>query len=404
MKTVVGLYDEFVQASRVVEALVDEGYSREDISLLTADPSGEYARQVAAQGVAVTDTTADSAVGGAVSGGLLGGAIGVVLGLGALAIPGIGPVIAAGPIVAGLTGAGIGVVTGGVLGALVDWGVPHEEATYYYEGVRRGGTLVVVKAADDHVDDIADLMDDYHPVDVQRRSAYWRAEGWTGTSETTEAYTADKFTDFDRQRERYAAYDEDAFYDYEPSYYTHYQTNYSTRNYPYTYYTPAYRYGYTLGTEDRYRDYSDWTTLEPIARRDWETQNDTVWDDIKEAVRHAWNEVKDEWNDATDEVDDMLDTGLYDKYEPAYRQHYTTNFGRYGRDYTYYAPAYRYGYTLANEYQDYDDWTRLEPVARRDWEAEHDTLWDDIKDAVRHGWNEVRKEWHQMKTGTAETW
>lgn len=402
MRTIVALYDDFARASEAVEALVSAGYDRDNISVLTADPSGEYANQLQAQ--KTSDEVAENAAAGAVSGGALGGAIGVILGLGALAIPGIGPVVAAGPLVAGLVGAGVGAVTGGILGTLVDWGVPREEAAYYYEGVRRGGALVVVTAISNQVDSISEILDDYDPVNIKRRSAYWRDEGWMGYQDEEEAYTATELGDRDLDRQRYTAYEDDSYYDYEPAYYRHYQANYGATNYPYSYYTPAYRYGYSLSNDEQYRDYDDWTTLEPVARRNWEAENDTVWDDVKDAVRQGWNELRAEWNEMMADRGGFMNVGLYDRYETAYRRHFNSNYERHGRDYDYYAPAYRYGYVLANDYREYDNWLTLEPVARRDWEKEHDTLWDDVKDAVQHGWEQVRGERHEVTTKAADPW
>jgi hypothetical protein len=123
MKTVVGLFDNFTEAQRVLQALIDGGYSRTDISLVAADREGKYADELygrTTEGEVETDA-GSSAVAGAVGGGLLGGAAGLVVGLAALTIPGLGPVIAAGPLASALVGAGVGIVTGGVLGALVGW-------------------------------------------------------------------------------------------------------------------------------------------------------------------------------------------------------------------------------------------------------------------------------------------
>src|SRR5262245_53436597 len=151
MKTIVALYDDLNEARRVVEDLVNNGVDREDISLMAGDPHGNYASELAVP-ESTANEAADGAAVGAVGGAVVGGLGGILLGLGALAIPGLGPVIAAGPIVAGLVGAGIGAAAGGLVGALVGWGVPEEEAAYYTEGVRRGATLVSVRSPDMMVD------------------------------------------------------------------------------------------------------------------------------------------------------------------------------------------------------------------------------------------------------------
>src|SRR5215207_8602808 len=150
-KTIVGLFDDVNEAHRVVQELIDAGVDRNKISIVANDVKGEY-KQYRADG----SSAAEGAGAGAVGGGVLGGVIGLLVGIGALAIPGIGPVLAAGPLVSALgaagaatvTGAGIGAVAGGLVGALIGAGVPEEHAHVYTEGVRRGGTLVTVNADD----------------------------------------------------------------------------------------------------------------------------------------------------------------------------------------------------------------------------------------------------------------
>ncbi|MFN8455339.1 MAG: YsnF/AvaK domain-containing protein [Anaerolineae bacterium] len=193
-KTIVGLYDDFGTAQEVVEELVDAEFPRENISIVANDASGQYGNQLGT----TTDTT-DEGMGGAGTGAgigaVLGGVGGLLVGLGALAIPGIGPVIAAGPLVSALVsagvGAGVGALAGGLVGALVDVGVPEEEAGYYAEGVRRGGALVTVNTADDRVAEALSIMEDYDPVDIEQRASEWQQSGWSGfdATRTTPAST-----------------------------------------------------------------------------------------------------------------------------------------------------------------------------------------------------------------------
>jgi len=196
-KTVVGLFDTAAEAQSVVQELVNSGFQRNDISLVANDAKGEYAasRAVGATG----SSTAEGAGAGAVGGGVLGGVLGLLVGVGALAIPGIGPVLAAGPLAAALgaagastvVGAGIGAAAGGIIGALVGAGIPEEDAGFYAEGIRRGGTLVMVKASDDMAQRAYDAMRRYGAVDVDERSGSWRQSGWKGfdPNDTTYAGT-----------------------------------------------------------------------------------------------------------------------------------------------------------------------------------------------------------------------
>ena len=122
-----------------MNALVDDGFPSNDVSVLMADQ--ESTREFAHH----KDTKApEGATAGATTGGVIGGTLGVLLGLGSLAIPGVGPLIAAGPIVAGLAGLGAGGAVGGLLGALVGMGIPEYEAKRYDGHVKDGGVLLSV--------------------------------------------------------------------------------------------------------------------------------------------------------------------------------------------------------------------------------------------------------------------
>lgn len=303
MKTVVGMFDDLSDAHEVVQDLMDAGFTRDDVSLVAHDRSSEYGTYLDRD---VDDDVAESTATGAIAGGAIGGLAGLLVGLGALTIPGIGPVVAAGPIVAGLTGAGIGAAAGGIFGALVGWGIPESEAELYAEGVRRGGTIVAVRAPENQVERAVAIMADYDPVDIQRRSSYWHEEGWTGYDAGAEPLTA---AQIDRELSRYDRYgvqsdvdygeyeeeeydfDEDQYDALEPSFRRHYETNYRGNEYAYNQHQPAYRYGYDLATDYRYRD-RPWDEVEPEAQRRWEEVNEGTWEEFKESVRHGWEELK----------------------------------------------------------------------------------------------------------------
>ena len=403
MKTIVGLYDNMKDAEQAITALVQAGFDRADISLMAAEqatdePHGAtvYGRATNGDTVAMTtDTTAadvattgeqmaSDVTTGAVTGGVVGGLTGVLLGLGVLAIPGFGPVLAAGPLVAGLAGAGIGAAVGGLVGALVSWGVPAEEAELYAEGVRRGNILVGVKTEDELAQQAVNVMNNYGPVDVQRRSEYWRASGWNGYDPNAAAWAKN---DIEVDSRRYSSYLD--YSAYSPAFREHYQTAYGASGRDYTQYDPAYRFGYTLAGDKRYDSYDTWDEMEADARSAWESGENAAqgaWDDFKDAVCRGWEEVKDTLDMEADYAD----------FETGYRQHYQTTFGSSGRDYDWYSPAYRYGYTLAGDerWDEYETWEELEAEARRDWESRaNDGLggtWDDFKDAIRRGWEDVK--------------
>jgi hypothetical protein len=136
---VFGIYKSAEQAERAVDSLIAAGYASSSISVLLPDSRStkEFAHEKdtkAPEGTAVGVTT----------GGVVGGTLGVLAGIGALAIPGVGPLIAAGPIMAGLAGLGVGGAVGGLVGALVGMGIPEYEAKRYEGQVKNGGTLLSV--------------------------------------------------------------------------------------------------------------------------------------------------------------------------------------------------------------------------------------------------------------------
>ena len=181
-KTVIGLMDNIGEAQAVVRDLVAIGIRRDDIGFMANEkdtiPSSEHLNE--SEG----STAASGALAGAGTGAAVGGLAGLALALAPLAIPGIGPIVAAGPIAAALTGAGIGAVAGGLIGGLARLGVPEEEAHYYAEGVRRGGILVTVAAEDEAQADLAvDVMKRHGAVDIDERATEWKKQGWTGRFE-----------------------------------------------------------------------------------------------------------------------------------------------------------------------------------------------------------------------------
>jgi hypothetical protein len=136
-KAVIGLVASQPQAESIVNELQREGFSNNDISALFPDKKGtrDFAHE--------QNTKApEGAVAGASAGGAIGGTIGLLAGIGAIAIPGVGPFIAAGPIMAALSGAAAGAAVGGLTGALVGMGIPELEAKQY-EGKVKGGNILL---------------------------------------------------------------------------------------------------------------------------------------------------------------------------------------------------------------------------------------------------------------------
>jgi hypothetical protein len=142
-KSVFAIANTRSQAESIVSELKDAGYSNNDISVLFPDEgtTRDFAHE--------TNTKApEGAVTGATTGGIIGGALGWIAGIGALAIPGVGPFIAAGPIVAALSGIGLGAAVGGITGALIGMGIPEIEAKRYEGKIRKGNLLISVHTED----------------------------------------------------------------------------------------------------------------------------------------------------------------------------------------------------------------------------------------------------------------
>ena len=136
---VFGIYSSLASADNATDALVRAGFPASDISALLPDNLGtkEIGTQKATKGP-------EGAATGAGSGAVLGGALGLLAGIGAIAIPGVGPFIAAGPIMAALAGMGVGGAVGGVTGALIGLGIPEYEAKRYEGRIQKGGILLSV--------------------------------------------------------------------------------------------------------------------------------------------------------------------------------------------------------------------------------------------------------------------
>jgi len=180
MKTLVGTYDSIQVAHDVSNDLINAGYSRNDISIVANDKNNEYAGYIGDGFVNSANDSGEEVAKGVGIGAAIGGLGGLLVGLGALAIPGVGPVIAAGPLLAALTGAGVGAVTGGIVGALADLGIPDEEAEIYSEGLRRGNILVIAQVPDTSASAVTRMMERPGLVDIHREAETWRSSGWKG--------------------------------------------------------------------------------------------------------------------------------------------------------------------------------------------------------------------------------
>jgi uncharacterized protein (TIGR02271 family) len=174
MPNVIGVFDNSSQAQAAVERMINAGIDRDQISLVSRDAEHDKNRDE------TTEHTSGAGKGAGI-GAALGGIGGLIAGIAGLAIPGVGPIIAAGPIAAAiggmLGGAGLGAAAGGLIGALTDMGVPEEDARHYEDQVRQGKSLVTVRADNDNeADRASNIMQVQGAVDVEGQSSHGNVE------------------------------------------------------------------------------------------------------------------------------------------------------------------------------------------------------------------------------------
>ena len=333
-KVVVGLFDEQSQAREAIEVLIESGIDCDRISIIVGDTAGEYTSYPEA-GKTAEATGPGPTAKGMMAGGALGGLGGVLLGLGTLMIPGVGPVLAAGPLIAGLLGAGTGVAAGGLIGSLAAVGISKEEAETYAEEVRRGETLVMVTARDDEVDRVSNVLDDYGAIDVEEHASRWHEE-------KREAGRGENVIPTMREESRMGK---------SPG------ERRCSRVYSYT--MTGQEAGEVHVGEERasYEQY-------PVDRP-WKAT------DIEAKERRK-----------------KIDIG-YKAERESFREHCENLFAREGGRFADYESAYRYGYMVGSSGTDAGrDWNDVEHEFQSRWEQEHQNegAWERVREAVHCGW------------------
>jgi uncharacterized protein (TIGR02271 family) len=365
-KTLVGLYDTFTDAEGVVQDLVKHDFSRSDIHLAT---------QSATHAAGRTADPADAREAKWGSGGT------------------------------------------DLMEELTERGVPVQEASAYAEGVRRGGTLVVVNASDNEAERGIEIMQQLHTVDIDERVAQWREEGWSYAPSSAVPQTAAEVSQQERSRARQQRADAEE------------RT------------IPVVEEELSVGKREvergrvrihsrveerpveesvRLREERVIVERHPVdrpaadadlqaAREETIEMTETVEEPVVSKRARVVEEVTvhKEAQERTETVRgtvhrtdvDVEQTGGspttasrgFEAYLGDFRQHHTTTFAGSGTYYEAYEPAYRYGYDLGtNERSRGRDWAALEGEARRDWEARQPGTWERFKDAIRYGWDKVR--------------
>ena len=190
--TISRLYDNHNDAQQAVQRLEATGVPHADISMVANNSDSWFNtdKKVDRDRDGVDDRAEGAGKGAGIGAGV-GGAAGLLAGLGLLAIPGLGPVVAAGWLAATAVGAAAGAATGGIVGALTQAGVSEEDAHSYAEGVRRGGTLVSARVADQERARLDTVLNE-SAVNLTDRSAAWQKAGWKSFDAGSKPYGAEE--------------------------------------------------------------------------------------------------------------------------------------------------------------------------------------------------------------------
>jgi uncharacterized protein (TIGR02271 family) len=329
---------------------------------------------------------------------------------------------------AALTGAGIGAVTGGLIGALVDLGIPEEDAHLYSEGLRRGNILVIAQVADHRANEASRIMQRSGLLDIHQQADTWRSEGWEGypatattTSQTnmrrddrmdttpsrrstegTEVRTGatrtgDNEETFEVVQEevkigkrtvegggvrvhshvREVPVEEEVHLREE-------HVNVERR--------PVNRPARAGDLESFKEGTIEMTerSEEAVISKDARVVEEVV---VSKDVNERTERVHDTVRRTEVEVERMGNGNAradFDQYDNDFRTHFQKTYGSRGVSYDRFQPAYRYGYGLRSDQRFQGrQWNEIERDVRRDWESHNQGPWEDFKDAVQHGWNRM---------------
>jgi hypothetical protein len=196
MKTVAAVFPSLSEAREVCRDLEHIGVPREAISLIAGNDASRHDEYLEKARDASTSTEAAAA-----SSASFGGGMGILAMLIALSIPGVGPIVALGPMLTVLAAMGIGAAAGGLIGAFRNMGISHEEAPLYEEAVRRGAVMVVVIVDDRFEGDAAAVMSRHGARDVRDEADTWGHTGWSGPAHDPHPYVSDSAKDrFEKDR------------------------------------------------------------------------------------------------------------------------------------------------------------------------------------------------------------
>ena len=276
--TTTGLFDSFSNVVRAIDILRGCGFSHDEISVIThKNETNERLSHAAVRPNNTIDkrrlilpTDLDTFVGEERS----------------LFVRGVGWVAAAGPLAFILVETIDETQSGDLMDALIAFDVSDEEAEYYAEGVRRGGTLLAVTAANRLAERAEDVLLLHGAVDTHQRRMRRRQQGWNNFS-LTSALSHVANTEWERRwqaEERKPGRDWNS---YDKDFRSHFYLFYSDGELPYEHYASAYRYGYQLASDQRY-DKKDWYEIETHAQQAWERQYATIWGTVADAASYGF--------------------------------------------------------------------------------------------------------------------
>ncbi|HEX7021566.1 MAG TPA: YsnF/AvaK domain-containing protein [Trueperaceae bacterium] len=356
-KTVIGLFDHLSQARRAVDDLVDNGFDRDTIDLVANASPEDFDRYLGNEGTNVRDATPDR-------------------------------------------GQGFGGWLSSLFGGPVDRDMS-EDAGYFVEGVRRGGTLVSIRTTDDNAAEAAALLERHNPVDIEERSGMWRERGWQGYDQTAGPYNAEQIErergelnipvveeevrvgkrEVERGGVRVRTYVTE----------TPFEENVELRD-------------ETIHVDrqpvDRPASEADMNAFREGSYEFTETDEEAIVEKRPHVVEevHVGKDVQERTETVRGttqrkdvEVEQVDADQAFDRYEPQFRQHWGELPASRTYSYDQARPAYRYGYNLANS-ESYRDrgWDEIEPEARREWENRNEGTWEDFREPVHRSWEEVR--------------
>jgi uncharacterized protein (TIGR02271 family) len=407
--TVVGVFHDRDDAREAIEALKDDGFAADSISILS--PDKDETREMA------EDTGAHAGSGaatGLVAGGVVGGLAGWLVGIGALAIPGVGPLIAAGAFATALGGAAIGAGVGAIAGALVGMGVPKEEADYYEDEVRSGRTLVTVRA-EGRYDQAQRILRDHGAYDIETRTAAARTQTRTSVVDqepvaTTPADRPIESADTVELREEELHARKTPVETGQVTLGKQVVEERKTLEVPVSREQVYVERHAVNRPADRPIESSTNQTIEVPVREERVEVNKqpVVYEEVGIGKRQVvQNEhVSDSVRREQLRVDSQGDVNMagmasassgstasgatWQQIMPTYRQRWQQRVGPNGGRWEDYEPGYRYGYELRNQsaYRG-RQWADVEPELQRDWAQRNPTTpWSRIRESVRETWDE----------------